>query len=393
MPLPAMSQPAIEMHAKLDQLLPRFRERAAEYEALTRFPAEDFADLRDAGLFGLYAPIEAGGMGLSRKPWAAWLAFKKLGSADLGLARAFEAHANMLETIDYVGSPEQRTRFFKAALEDGAIFGSWASEPMTSGGREGIQFEMEARPVEGGYLLNGVKGFCSGAGGADWALVIVGTRTATGARDVLSPTALTLIVDVRTPQVAIEPEWWQPSGMISSVSHSVRFSDAFVPSENQLGTGSYYAKFGFLLAKQLGQIGCSILGAAEAAYEFSLAYLRQRNMVNDAYVQLHIAEMELAIGTANRWAEHAAMLWENESQVDEATDASFKLRVTAEVAAQAVIHHLPMACGARSLFHQYPFERINRDLAVYIRQMSSDRLRAGIAQRALGGFATPTAVL
>ena len=49
--------------ALVAELGPVFRERAPDYDREARFPFENYADLRDAGLLGLCIPQRYGGMG------------------------------------------------------------------------------------------------------------------------------------------------------------------------------------------------------------------------------------------------------------------------------------------------------------------------------------------
>src|SRR4051812_10117105 len=62
---PSGSAVAVESAAvgQARRLAPRLASRAAGYDATGEFPAADFADLRDAGLFGLMVPRRLGGLG------------------------------------------------------------------------------------------------------------------------------------------------------------------------------------------------------------------------------------------------------------------------------------------------------------------------------------------
>ena len=53
------------------RLAPRFAARAADHDLRGVFPADDFTDLRDAGLFGLMVPERLGGAGASFADYAA----------------------------------------------------------------------------------------------------------------------------------------------------------------------------------------------------------------------------------------------------------------------------------------------------------------------------------
>ena len=54
------------------RLAPRLAARAAEHDRAGTFPADDFADLRAAGLFGLMVPPRLGGPGAGFADYAGW---------------------------------------------------------------------------------------------------------------------------------------------------------------------------------------------------------------------------------------------------------------------------------------------------------------------------------
>ena len=60
------------------RLAPRFAARAAAHDRDGAFPADDFADLRAAGFFGLMAPKRLGGAGAGFADYAA-IAYELVG--------------------------------------------------------------------------------------------------------------------------------------------------------------------------------------------------------------------------------------------------------------------------------------------------------------------------
>lgn len=366
----------------------RITPRAEAHDRNGGFPREDFDDLRAAGFHRATVPTEFGGLGLGVQNGASlthWLMTKVIAGANLSLARCWEAHTNICLVVAGLAEPALKQRLFHEVVEEGALLGSWASEPPTPAEADAAAFGLRAREVPGGYVLNGRKGFCSGAGGIRYALLLASTGeppARNGPPALIPSQGITLIADVRQPGVTLEPEWWTPIGMKASVSHAVRFEDVFVPREQQLGTGVYYTD-GSWLPAQLGHMGCSFLGAAETAYGWSLDYLKQQGKSADPFVQRRVGEMEAALGSANLWVAYAAARWDRGDN-REAARASMIVRYQAETAAAEVLKQTPLACGARSFFGAYPFERIYRDLSLYIRQMNQDRLVAGVGAPLLG---------
>jgi len=75
------------------RLRPKFAERAADTDRTGDFPVADFADLRDAGLFGLFAPKRLGGLGLGYVDYAR-VAFE-MARGNGATALVFNMHASI----------------------------------------------------------------------------------------------------------------------------------------------------------------------------------------------------------------------------------------------------------------------------------------------------------
>src|SRR5688572_21041393 len=67
LPMPAMMQnaPGEALQAIVDELLPRFAQRAAQADEDDAFVAANYADLKSNGLVGAGVPAELGGLGAS----------------------------------------------------------------------------------------------------------------------------------------------------------------------------------------------------------------------------------------------------------------------------------------------------------------------------------------
>ena len=95
------------------RLAPRFAARAAEYDRSGSFPVDDFADLRDAGLFGLMVPERLGGAGAGFARYAA-VAYE-LARGNGATALIFNMHASVTgalagvtdELADALGLPPE----------------------------------------------------------------------------------------------------------------------------------------------------------------------------------------------------------------------------------------------------------------------------------------------
>lgn len=364
----------------------RLAPRAAEYDRTAAFPGEDFADLFREGLHAPTVPREHGGLGLGpvqRNAFPLWMMTKEIAKADLALARCWEGNANSLMLLDALASEEQKRRWFEGVVERGEKWVVWSGEPQARAPGERTHFGTTLERVDGGWVVDGTKVFCTSAGGADWAILLVNPAGPGGARHTASPeTLLMLACPLADPTIETDGSWWDPVGMRATVSHLVRFHKTFIPDENRIGDPGQYLKGNWQTAFA-PHYSASFLGAAEAAYEYTLEHLATQGKTGDPYIQQRVAHMSIHLETGHLWLRHVARLWD-EDRREEAQIAGSRVRHVVEHLAEDTLHHAIRACGARSLIRPSPLERILRDLTFYIRHDNDDQVLATIGRAALG---------
>jgi alkylation response protein AidB-like acyl-CoA dehydrogenase len=362
--------------------------RAAHYDRTATFPHEDFEDIFAEGLHAPTVPIEYGGLGLGPyrgDVFTLWMMTKEVAAADLALARCWEGHANSLVLIDGLGDEEQKRRWFRGAVERAEKWVVWSGEPQARAANENLRFGTTLDIVEDGYVLNGTKAFCTSAGGARWALLLVNPAGPGGARHAsasAAETVLLLACDLEDPSIKFDGSWWDPIGMRATVSHAVHFDQTFIPRANLVGAPGQYLRDGWQTCF-VPQYAASFLGAAEAAYTYGVDFLRTQNKTDDPYVLHHVAEMAMNVETMHLWLRHIATMWES-GRYAEAQAAGSRIRHIAEHLATETVDHCVRACGARVLNRPSPIERILRDLAIYVRHDNDDQVLATIGKQILG---------
>jgi len=365
----------------------RFAPRAGGYDERIEFPAEDFADLFHAGLIAPTVPCAHGGLGLgpqSGDPYTLWMMTKELAKVDLSLARCWEGHANSLVILDALADETQKERWFRGVVDHGEVWVAWSGEPQSRAPGEKTTFGTTVTKVAGGYRIDGTKVFCTSAGGAAWAILLVNTAGPGGARhrtdspDTLLLLACRLSAD---PTVTYDRSWWDPIGMRGTVSHLVRFDGTFIPDENLIGPPGEYLRAGWQ-TRFIPHYASSFLGAAEAAYEFALDYVAAQKKAADPYVQQHIATMAINVETGHLWLGHVAALWRTDPP--RAQLAGSRARHVMEHLAEETVKLCIRTCGARSLNRPGSLERTYRDLSFYVRHDNDDHNLAMIGKAILG---------
>src|SRR5476651_622731 len=154
-----------------------FAGRAAAYDRDAKFPIENYKDLHRAGLLGIAIPKKHGGLGADYQTYA--ISAAEIGRYCGATALTWNMHvcstlwsgplADDLEMDAAVRAEHEARRavHYKRIVEDGAIY----SQPFSEGGAAaagGVAFGTEAKPVDGGFLVNGKKIFASLSGSADF---------------------------------------------------------------------------------------------------------------------------------------------------------------------------------------------------------------------------------
>jgi alkylation response protein AidB-like acyl-CoA dehydrogenase len=152
-----------------------FAGRAAAYDREAKFPSENYGDLHRAGLLGIAIPKKHGGLGADYQTYA--LAAAEIGRYCGATALTWNMHvcstlwsgplADDLDMDAATRAEHERRRavHYKRIVDDGAVY----SQPFSEGGAAaagGVAFGTEAKPVEGGWLVNGKKIFASLSGHA-----------------------------------------------------------------------------------------------------------------------------------------------------------------------------------------------------------------------------------
>ena len=111
----------------------------------------------------------------------------------------------------------RRSLHYKRIVDDGAIY----SQPFSEGGAAAagvVAFGTEAKPVDGGFLVNGKKIFASLSGAADYYGVLC-TERAEG-EPPAAATRSTSRIPANAPGVSVVGDW-DPLGMRGTVSRTL----------------------------------------------------------------------------------------------------------------------------------------------------------------------------
>jgi alkylation response protein AidB-like acyl-CoA dehydrogenase len=158
----AQTAPAIEF------VLSEIASGAAERDAHPTFPEGPFRELAATGILAMPAP-EPDGDGKRRASFAEeWGVLRAVARADGSVGRILDGHFNGVERVSVLAPEPLRSEELAAVCAGRLRLGVWGADPIPGEGKPARLDENR-----GGYRLEGVKTFCSGATGIDRALVAV----------------------------------------------------------------------------------------------------------------------------------------------------------------------------------------------------------------------------
>jgi len=351
----------------------RFAARAAQWDREATFPFANYDDMRDAGLLALCVPKGSGGLG------ADYMTYMMV-AAEIGRfcgATALTYNMHICSTMwtgvlaDGIAmSAEQRSEHerrreihFARVVKDGAVYAQPFSEgSAAAAGR--APFGTTARKVEGGWLVNGRKIFASLSGAANYYGVLCTEDKGDEKPDARD--TLYLAVPATSDGLAVSGDW-DPLGMRGTVSRNLTFKDVFVTDDEQLMPRGVYFKGAQTWPAMFFTLAPTYLGIANAAYDFTVSYLRgevpgeppvQRRMYPTK--QVAVAQMRIQLEAMRSIFVRAIQ----EAAPEPSKDVRMRLyaaQYTVMEGANDICRLAIRTCGGQSMMKHLPLERLYRD--------------------------------
>ncbi|ROZ66776.1 acyl-CoA dehydrogenase [Ramlibacter sp. WS9] len=351
----------------------KFAPRAAEWDKTATFPFANYEDLRGAGLLALCVPQSHGGLGADYATYM--MVAAEIGRFCGATALTYNMHicstmwtgvlADGIAMTDAQRAEHARRRelHFKRVVKDGAVYAQPFSEgSAAAAGR--APFGTTARKVEGGWVVNGRKIFASLSGAADYYGVLCTEDKGDqhpDARDTLY-----LAVPATSEGLAISGEW-DPLGMRGTVSRNLTFKEVFVSDDEQLMPRGVYFMGAQTWPAMFFTLAPTYLGQANAAYDFTVSYLRgevpgeppvKRRMYPTK--QIAVAQMRIQLEAMKSLFTRAIL----EAGPNPSKDARMRLyaaHYSVMEGANDIARLAIRTCGGQSMMKHLPLERIYRD--------------------------------
>lgn len=301
--------PLTEEHEMIRQAARDFAQNeiapiAAEFDETGEFPSETIMKMGEMGFMGVEVPEEYGGAGMDTLSYV--LALEEISKADASHGAIMSVNNSLYNYgIIQFGTEEQKQRFLRPVASGQAVGAYSLTEPM-SGSDAGT---MRSRGVRNGdhYMINGRKSWITSGPVADYIVLFTITDPEQGHRGITA-----FLVEADRPGF-VRGKKEPKLGIRASATSEILFEDCRVPVENRLGEEGQ----GFKIAMTVldaGRIGIAsqALGIAEAAYEASVAYAREREAFGKKIGQFQgisfkLADMKTRIEASRLLTYNAAM--------------------------------------------------------------------------------------
>jgi len=297
----------------------------------------------------LVDPLPLPGAGATAERWRRLAAAAR---ADVVVGRLLEANAD----ADAILSELAGRR-----VDPGEWWGVWAAEPPAP--------VVTARETATGWVLDGAKVWCSGAGMCTHALITVRV----GEERPL------MAVDLSQPGVSFDLGGWHAAGMSRSATGTVRFdgirADLVGPAD------AYLDRAGFWHGG-IGVAACWYGGALKVAD--ALHRSADRRPLDDI-AAAHLGAVDAVLAGA-QWALDAAAA-EVDARPDNRPAAVLRarrVRSVIETAATTTLDHVGRALGATPLVVDKEHTTAVSDLTVYLRQSHAERDLAALGRLCAG---------
>jgi alkylation response protein AidB-like acyl-CoA dehydrogenase len=347
--------------------------RVAQHDRDASFPIENFRDMHGAGLLGICIPREDGGLGADFRTYC--LAAAELGRYCGSTALSFNMHVCStlwsgalsddldMSAADRAAHQARRRIHYRRILDGGAVY----SQPFSEGGAAAagaVAFGTEARPIAGGFVVNGKKIFASLSGAADYYGVLCTER---GEGEAASRrNTLYLAIPADAPGVEVVGDW-DPLGMRATVSRTLLFKDVFVAEDAMLMPRGVYFQAATRWPHMFLTLSPTYMGLAQAAYDFTISYLRGEMPGTPPVKRRMFPTKQIAVAEMHVMLEQTKALWfqavsearanPTKEQVLRAYAAQFTVMENANALAAKAIR----TCGGQAMLKSLALERIYRD--------------------------------
>ncbi len=342
------------------------------------FPDDLYKKMGQMGLMGMTVPQEYGGAGIDRVSYM--IALEEISRICGSTGLTVEAHNSLGVGHIYEHGTEDQRKKYLPKLCSGGGFAAWAlTEP--NAGSDAASTQTTAVLKNDEWIINGAKQFITTGDIADVCTVMAMTDKSKGAKGISA-----FIVEKGTPGFKVG-QLEDKLGLRGSRTAQLFFEDCHVPKDNLLGKEN----FGFIGAMNIldrgrTAVGAMSVGIAQAAFEDSLEYAKQRQQFGRPIgkfqaIRWKLADMATEIEAARLLVHRAAFM--EDQNIRFTKEASMAKLFASEIAMRATNNAIQIL-GGYGYTREYPAERYFRDIKLCTIGEGTSEVQRMVIARQLG---------
>ena len=322
------------------------------------------------GLRTLTLAREYGGAGASSLTTA--MVIEELAKGDMGVSVVFAQVLKLIQAFQAAANDEQRARFLPQVKENPRfLMAIGITEPQNASNyiipynNPDAPYVTTAVRNGKGWVINGKKHFISNGNRA--ALYLLFAQTEPGKSLVEGSTCF--LVERNTPGFTIGRVHDKMGERLAN-NAELLFDSCFVPEENVLGTvGRGFDVLTTFFPASNAYAAASVLGVADAAYERSLRWTKERvqggkRLIEHDMIAAELAEMRMLIDAARAYIHDAAWKCDNKECGWDPTLGALPKVFAAQTAWTVVTTALELH-GGHGYMRDNGFEKLVRDAAAF----------------------------
>ena len=350
-----------------------------EAEEKNVFPQQLFKKLGDMGFLCPRYPVELGGGGGDKLMEC--IMAEELNRANAGIAASLMVQGGLATAPIYrFGSDEQKEKFLVPATRGEKIGAFALTEP--DSGSDAASIRSRALRDGEDYIINGTKIFITNGPICDY--VIVAAYTDPSKRGV----GINLFIVEKGTEGFSVARKLDKVGNRSIETGELVFEDCRVPSKNMIGEkeGGGFDMIADTLISGRITYGGRCTGTAQAAYDLSVQYARERIQFGKPIIKFQntrfkLAEMAMSIDIMRTYTYRVASMYDKEKNVRK--ESSMVKLFTAETL-QKILADSMQIHGGYGYMMEYPIQRYWRDGRLFtITEGTSEIQRLIIANETL----------
>ena len=363
-----------------DLSLSKFKDRATDIDSRKLFPTQNISELAELGLLGSIIDEKYGGAGSSILSYA--LILEEIAKSCASTSVITSVTTMVARAIEKAGSEKQKTDLLPR-ITSGETLGAFCLTEANAGS-DPSSLQTSAKIRGNSYIINGEKLWVTNAPHADILLVMANENPDLGHKGISA-----FILD-KSQILSGDLEVGEPEnkmGLNGSHTSPIFFNNVEIPIENKLsesGKGLSIA----LNSLDIGRIGIAAqaTGIADAAFEASLAYSKQREQFNQPIskfqgISFKLADMKMKLEVARTMTHKAA--WMADQGLKHTLESSMAKTIASENAFDITSNAIKIH-GGMGYSKEYPLERYLRDVQATLIYEGTNEIQRLVISRSLG---------